>query len=349
MRRYADFILALVLLLAAELGVRLFLPHDVSGRFSYGYDQDSGFVEAKDGSVRLVRAGGRRFHPQQFSRQRPAGAFRIMVIGDSVPRGPNLEAAYANQLEKFLQEKGIRAEVINLAIPGFGVRRSQLVVRKVLAYDPDLIILHLNDSNEFEDEREYRRSQDFQSLHPRHWPMKIFILARAYELKTEKIMWRLLPEPIRRQNAVSDADAEVRASLDEATQAVWKQRVRETTRETVALARGQGIGVIVVTQGTLHQGEDGGADRIDDHGLDALGQALTGPGVSLLSMQQVFSALNPLKAYFADSAHLTPRGHQTLAGFLADLIVREHRVGEGGVWESSLGTNRRQVGTEACR
>jgi hypothetical protein len=54
---FADFLFALLLLLAAEAGVRIFLPHDVSGRFSYGYDQDSGFVESGDGQVHLVRAG----------------------------------------------------------------------------------------------------------------------------------------------------------------------------------------------------------------------------------------------------------------------------------------------------
>lgn len=322
LRLFADFCLALGLLLAAELGVRLFLPHDVSGRFSYGYDQDSGFVASRDGRVNLVRAGGRRFHPQQFDRQRPPDTLRLMVIGDSVPRGPNLEAAYARQLQHLLQARGLRAEVINLALPGFGVRRSQLVLRQALNYDPSLIILHLNDSNEFEDEREYRRSQDFQSWHPRHWPMKIFILARAYELKTEKILWRLLPERLRQQSAASDADAEVQASLDSATQAAWRQRVWETTAETVALARRQGLPVILVTQGALVRGEAAAADRLDDHGLDALAQSLQGAGVTVLSMKELFSARHPSRAYFTDSAHLTPQGHQIMAAALADLMVQ---------------------------
>jgi hypothetical protein len=169
---FADFLLALVLLLGAEVGVRLLLPHDVSGRFSYGFDRDSGFVESGNGTVSLVRAGGRRFHPQTFSRQRPADTRRIMVIGDSVPRGSSLKTAYPYLLQEHLRSQGISAEVINLAIAGFGARRSQLVVRKVLEYDPSLVILHLNDSNEYEDEREYRRSQDFKGWHPRHWLMK---------------------------------------------------------------------------------------------------------------------------------------------------------------------------------
>ena len=325
--RFADFLLALTLLLAAEAGVRLFLPHDVSGRFSYGYDQDSGFVESADGKVQLVRAGGRRFHPQEFKRQRPPGTYRIMIIGDSVPRGPNLHAAYGGQLQGILRSHGIPAEVINLALPGFGVRRSQLVLEKALTYDPSLIILHLNDSNEYEDEREYRRSQDFQGWHPRHWLMKVFIFARAYEIKTEKMLWRLLPEKIRQQTAVSDADAELRASLDEAQTARWRQRVWETTAAMVAMARERGIDVLLVSQGTVSKGDTGPA-RIDDHGLDGLGQTLAGPGVHLVSMRQVFSPLNPLQTYFADSAHLTPAGHRLLAEQLAGLIMKEKGTGE---------------------
>ena len=122
---FADFLFALLLLLGFEIGVRVFLPHDISGRFSYGYDQDSGFVESKDGLVHLVRAGGKRFHPQTFTLRRPPDSFRVMVIGDSVPRGPSLKAAYAFQLQEILREQGIKAEVINLALPGFGVETEE--------------------------------------------------------------------------------------------------------------------------------------------------------------------------------------------------------------------------------
>jgi hypothetical protein len=318
---FADFLLALMLLLTAEVGVRLFLPQDISGRFSYGFDQDAGYVESGEGKVHLVRAGGRRFRPQTFSRKRPADTIRIMVIGDSVPRGPSLKAAYAYRLQETLRSQGIKTEVINLAIAGFGVRRSQLVLKKVLQYDPSLIILHLNDSNEYEDEREYRRSLEFKSWHPRHWLMKIFILARAYEIKTEKVLWRLLPDKIRLQNAVNDADAEVRASLDQAKQDLWKQRVWQTTTETVALARGKGVPVVLVSQADL-EAEAAGQGRVVDHDLDVLGRSLEGPGVYGLSMKQLFSDLTPNRSYFADSSHLTPAGHEVMARALADLISR---------------------------
>ncbi len=334
---FADFLFALLLLMTAEIGVRLFLPQDVAGRFSYGYDQDSGFVEAGDGMVHLVRAGGRRFLPQTFSRQRPADTCRIMVIGDSVPRGSGLKAAYPYRLQELLRSQGIRAEVINLAVAGFGVRRSQLVLRKVLDYEPGLIILHLNDSNEYEDEREYRRSQDFQGWHPRHWLMKVFIFARGYEIKTEKVLWRLLPDKIRLQNAINDADAEVLASLDQAKQDLWQQRVRRTAKETVALAQDKGVPVVLVTQADREAGP-AGQDRVVDHDLDALGHSLAGPGVYVLSMKELFADLTPVRAYFADSAHLTAAGHEVLAQALADLVSQK-AAGRGQRAESD---SRRQ-------
>lgn len=327
-RLFADFALALALLLAAELAVRLFLPHDVSGRFSYGYDQEAGFVESGE-TVHLVRAGGRRFHPQTFSRRRPPDTVRIMVVGDSVPRGPNLGAAYPGQLQEILRAQGIKAEVINLAIPGFGVRRSQLIVKKILAYEPSLVIVHVNDSNEYEDEREYRRSQEFQGWHPRHWLMKSYILARAYEIKTEKLQWRLLPEKIRQQNMASDADAELQAGLDENLHRLWQQRVWEITQQTVALIRARAVDVILVTQASW-QPTGPGQGHLHDHGLEALGQSLAGPGVQIVAMTKVFADLKPRSDYFADSAHLTPAGHQRLAAALAAVIQeRGQRTSQG--------------------
>lgn len=316
---FADFLLAFCLLLAAEVAVRVLLPHDVSGRFAYGYDRQAGFVEAGD-TVRLVRAGGRRFHPQTFSRQRPAATLRIMVVGDSVPRGPSLAASYPKQLEALLNAAGCRAEVINLAVAGFGVRRTQLIIQKILDYEPSLIIWHLNDSNEYEDEREYRRSQEFQGWHPRHWLMQSYILARAYEFKTEKLQWRLLPDKIRQQQMLNDADAELAASLDAHQQQLWRQRVWQTSRETVALLRQLGIPVILVLQAAWQQ-DHHGPGHLADHGLAALGQEVAGPGVQVLAMADLFGQCNPLSRYFADSAHLTPAGHQLLAQALGAMIL----------------------------
>jgi hypothetical protein len=86
------------------------------------------------------------------------------------------------------------------------------------------------------------------------------------------------------------------------------------TDETVALAREKGIPLVLLTQGDFDAG------RITDHDLDVLGRSLEGPGIFLVSMKELFSHLERLKDYFADSAHLTPAGHRVLTQALTDLI-----------------------------
>ncbi len=231
------FLMVVCLLGLAELGAYLFFPHDITGRFTYGYDPEAGFAEQADGTVELYRAGGRRFHPQSFKRQRPPGTFRIFVVGDSVPRGPSFQAAYPWQLGEELKGHNIPTESINLAVPGYGSRRCRIVLQKILEFDPSLIILHVNDANKWEDEREWRRSREFLGWHPKHWLMKSFIFRRLYEAKLEKVFWPLVPEEIRLKYASSDADAQVAASKDPGELAARIRLAEETTAANVALVR----------------------------------------------------------------------------------------------------------------
>jgi lysophospholipase L1-like esterase len=320
MNRYLrnPWLLLLALFIAGELIVRVFFARNMTGRFEYGYHPTAGFVEKVDGSVQLVRAGGRRFRPQTFSRQRPAGGFRVMVIGDSVPRGPSLEGAYAAQLAEQLCKEGLKAEAINLAVAGNGAQRSQIILRKALEYQPSLVILHVNNSNEYEDEREFKRSEEFKSWHPRNWAMKSLLLRRLYEAKTEKVFWEWLPAEIRNQKAVSDADAEVAASMNTAKLREWDDRVKRFTSESLALARARVVPVLIVTQ-VRREADRAGGMRLDDHGLDELVQPLTGEGVELLSLKKLLEPL-PCETLFADSVHFNRAGHAVIAASIARRI-----------------------------
>ncbi len=316
------FLVVVCLLVLAEAGARVFFAHDISGRFDYGYNPQAGFDEHADGTVELFRAGGRRFHPQTFLRLRPPGAFRIFVVGDSVPRGPAFKEAYPWFLGEELRRNGIAAESINLAVPGYGPRRCQVVLKKILEYEPSLVVLHINDTNKWEDEREWRRSQEFQGWHPRHWLMKVFIFRRLYEAKLEKVFWPLVPEEIRLKFAANDADAQVAAAQDQREIAARIRLAEETAAENVTLLRQRGIPVILVTQCRLEQDSRQGL-LLSDHGLDPLGKTLVGPGVYHVSMKEVFSKLNfrPLFANF--SGHLHQEGHQILAHAICAKIEQE--------------------------
>lgn len=315
------FLMVVVILVLAEVSARLFFAQDISGRFEYGYDPQAGFAERRDGTVELFRAGGRRFHPQTFQRHRPPDGYRIMVIGDSVPRGPGFTQAYPWYLGEELRQQHHQAESLNLALPGYGARRCQVVLKKALEFEPSLIILHVNDTNKWEDEREWRRSQEFKSWHPRHWLMKVFIFRRLYEAKQEKVFWPLVPDEVRLKAAASDADAQVAASKDPAEVAARIRLAREKLEENVALVRQHNIPLLLISQCRLEK-EDGRPPYLTDHGLDAMCADLTGPGVYQLSMREVFKTPD-FAAYFSDSGHLRPAGHQLLAQAICRKLLAE--------------------------
>lgn len=317
-----SFWLALAVLLAGELVVRVAFQQRMSGRFHYGYHPTAGFEE-ENGVLKLVKAGGRRFHEQEISVRRPPGVFRILTIGDSVARGPSLEASYPAQLAEELKRRGVNAEGVNLAVAGYGARRKLVVLRQALKYEPSLVILHLNSSNEYEDEREFNRSEEFKSWHPRNWLMKSQGIRRLYEVKTEKVYWRWLPTEIRNQRQAADADAELRATLNPAKLREWTQRFEQITAESIALARQQGVPVLLVTQCLDTQAPDG-TRRLDDGGLDALGRSLQTNGVHHLSMKDTFERLE--RNHFADGSHVRAEGHVVLANAIADLLERVRLV-----------------------
>ncbi len=91
-----------------------------------------------------------------YSYDKPAGSFRIVVLGDSVTNGHgvNLSDIYAKQLEKKLSESGGRAvhyQVILLSIGALNTEQEvHLLELEGLKYDPDLVLVGyvLNDPEE---------------------------------------------------------------------------------------------------------------------------------------------------------------------------------------------------------
>jgi len=322
-----SFLLIVVLLAGAELAMRTFYARGLSGRFDYGYHPTAGFQENADGSVNLVRAGGRKFLPQQYRQRKPDGTFRIMVVGDSVPRGPSLRDAYAAKVAELLRQRGISAEGWNLCLPGYGAQRCHIVLQKALNYSPDFVIRHLNNSNEYEDERERRRSQDRRDWHPNNTLMMSVLVRRLHEIKTENIFWPLLPEKIRAQQGVNDAAAETAASMDEERIRVWKERVRDFLAQDIAACREAGVPMLLVTQVRVRG--SGKESTMDDSGLDALAESFAAPDVAVLSMKQALSALDfvPL---FMDTAHLLPKGHEVLAGAIVEKMDRTGALRQTG-------------------
>jgi hypothetical protein len=314
------FLMMLTLLVACELVVRVFFQQSMSGRFEYGYSPAAGFVENTGGKVSLVHAGGRPFWPQTFSKTRSPGTFRVMVIGDSVPRGSSLATSYATQIGEQLRALGIETECFNLAIGGNGAQRSEIILRKALDCQPSLVILHVDNGDEFEDEREFKRAQAFKSWHPKNWLMKSLFIRRLYEAKTEQVYWKLVPAEVRDLAAVNDMGDKRRANQNPETRHEWDERVRKYTAESVALARAHNVPILLLTEARRVSDSHGGY-TLDDHGLDDLVQPLLGDGVYFLSMKQLLQRINFAPLFFDDNTHLRPPGHV----FIANAVVGKLR------------------------
>ena len=88
-----------------------------------------------------------------FSVIKPAGVYRMAVVGDSTSFGWKVgpQNSFPKMLEDMLNEKiGRRFEVINFSVPGYNTYQElELIKEKVLEFNPDMMILvfHENDIN----------------------------------------------------------------------------------------------------------------------------------------------------------------------------------------------------------
>ena len=76
---------------------------------------------------------------------KPSGVYRIVVLGDSVAMGLHVddsEAIFPRVLERLLAQRGLKAEVINLAVSGYNTQQEvEMLKAKGLQYHPDLVLL----------------------------------------------------------------------------------------------------------------------------------------------------------------------------------------------------------------
>lgn len=96
-----------------------------------------------DGKLMVPRRPGGRARP--FLRDKPAGALRVFVLGGSVAAQYDSEPAlaYGWTLEKVLGRAapGRRVEVIHCGMPAYDSYREALILREILAYAPDVVVL----------------------------------------------------------------------------------------------------------------------------------------------------------------------------------------------------------------
>lgn len=146
------FLIICVSLLIVEIAIRIFYPQSILPRF----------VENAPWGIRKILPNVNAIHktPEYSYRYRtnsqgfrgtkeyefvpPDNCFRVVVQGDSVTLGHGVKdnETYSCILEEMLRKDGIKAEVINMAISGFGTAEELIQFHEVAKkYRPDLVIL----------------------------------------------------------------------------------------------------------------------------------------------------------------------------------------------------------------
>jgi hypothetical protein len=90
---------------------------------------------------------------REFARPKPTGVFRVLCLGDSHTQGYEVrqEHTYAAVLERFLNANGLRAEVINAGVSGFGTAEEVAYLEgEGVKWEPDAVVLGFF-ANDYED------------------------------------------------------------------------------------------------------------------------------------------------------------------------------------------------------
>jgi len=106
-----------------------------------------------DGSWKFVTNSRGLRDARDFPYDKPAGTLRVLALGDSHTQGYEVrqEATYAAVLERYLNAKGKKAEVLNAGVSGFSTAEAAAYLENEgHRYRPDVVVLGFY-ANDFED------------------------------------------------------------------------------------------------------------------------------------------------------------------------------------------------------
>lgn len=317
------FLFGFGLLLVGELGLRLCLPPHFTAAFQYGFHPDSGFEENADGTVRLVPTFARDFHAQEFSHKRSPDMLRVFFFGDSVESWDNvgshvLSNTYPARVGKELRQRGIEAETFNLGVTAAGPLKQEVMLRKALDYEPSLVVLKVNNSNEGRDYANLERAREFLGLKPKDWLRRSYLVQTLLILKEDRLMRHCLKQDVL---VLAQAPKAAGTASETASQSPLEINASlcRTLRESIALAHARGVPVILFAQ-AWPQLDSAGNCSFDDHGMDEVARACSGPGVEVFSLKAALAGEDP-QAAFTDGIHLTQASHFRAARVLAERIA----------------------------
>jgi hypothetical protein len=288
-------------------------------------------------------------------RAKPAGTYRIFYVGDSftegtVPMSQSVPSVVERGLNDLARETDLRFEVINAGTASYSPLLYYLAIRyKILEYDPDLIVLNVDMTDDFDDWK-YRETAIFDAdgnpwaVPPRSLLAAPFIDTRKgavradarvrlqvwlyanshlYNLILQRLPSRRAPSP----QAAAPADDRLYDRFAWC-QDEWSEQTRENVERMVDVLRRIALlcearGVKLLLSSVPHHQQYAGNE--DGSGVPAwsnrphqeiasLGRASGVPYLdALASLASAIQGTPKGRYYYTNDMHFNPRGYQIWA------------------------------------
>ncbi len=302
----------------------------------------SGNLQSQDFNVQIqINSQGLR-EEEEFSLEKPAGIYRIAILGDSFTWGFGVEAheTYAKLLEKEI--KG--TQVLNFGCSGYGQDQSYLLVKKqVLLYKPDLILVMIHTASDFENNASFFQYGFYKPLFTfrneqlvlenvpvPHPTLGTKLNAWLFE---RSVLWRLLGS---RKMGPIDLMAAGAAALDQKGELIQKSfqngpavnltcSLSQSLQNAAKQAQAEILFILAPPLQTL---ERGNKNRIlDDDRYEKLRECLSAHSLKFIDMKTVFEKRlhaqpNDLLTFVHD-AHWNKEGHRLIAHALRDYLLSD--------------------------
>ena len=215
-RVLAVAIASTIALILAEIALRLFVSDT---RSPYIYDEFTGtrlrpkqrFVFRSEGySSNVINSRGLRDREQSL--EKPAGTFRIAILGDSfseafqVSQDKTFWAVLERELQAMPEYRDQTVEVINFGVSGFGtIQEWQMLEHYARDYSPDLVLLAFLPGNDVRNnsrqlESDHRRP--YARLHDGELQLDVSFQDDPMEKRFRELTWSACKDQAIRRSRV---------------------------------------------------------------------------------------------------------------------------------------------------
>lgn len=289
----------------------------------------------EEGEVIQINSAGMR--DREYPLDKPPAVKRVAVLGDSFTFGMavDLQDTYVKQLEEILGEQGITPEVMNFGVIGYGMWQFPVVLQeKVLAYDPDVIVVgfFLDDmvasTPPYQNQENWKGHNPFETLldDDRSILYVVNVLRNVNQLFEAKYRYRghrfLQGIEERKQEIGPDNPNHhfYRLQIGTADAALY-ERFEQAVVRFADLAREADVPLVaayIPDASQLHEPERQYTNSV-------MRAAATKAGLELVDLTPRFESFaDPRELYlFPMDAHTSPTGHRVIAEAIADVLLRQ--------------------------